>query len=730
MSCSKDNNNIDVRLAFNKSFNNLYNYAKLRNNHNSNLYEPSSDIYGDRILINIDGFTSNISNNIDLENYIGNDDIIENKDNIFIIDDTTKSIYENCVITSGIPWYSTNNKFNKCEVPNNIHLDDNNVLKMSDDKKTINYNFKSDKKNAGFCSHYVNTTKAYCENTWYDWLVIPNYYLGNTYYKDIGKYTEKDVYKCYKPCEGDYIPFRNNKNEMKCIPKKLYSGGLLMNKYKYSALGLINLIGNITTINNDYNTKNNNLTYINYYLIFYYKHNINIDNDIYQPNQIFTEIISNTNKNEVEFNKFKPVINEVELEFIKCIKNEIIDYNNFDNSLNQNYDNLNIFSYKSNDFQEKRNDLFTLNGLENNNILIDPILIHTWILANLYRPYEKTDLTNIADKSSISNTELYDLLLTNNFDNDKTKNINIAIRLKNIFFRAVNVCYNNKTTFSANIINRTKRALQNKDLVNLILDKNFYINTNYDENSNCYNSYKSNNFSTKEKLENFLNNLTLVDDFKEIQYYNDVELSELVYSITPKNDLLKNIIGDFGMKNNTDNEINGENNRFKYLFSIEYLEVSNTCKLNEVYNPITGLCNPRPPVIEDIKEEENIDSINDDFKLPQMKFFLSLFIQAVFVIIVGYVIYLFYNIFGETILASINWIYETIENLLNGININKLNREIEASLDDPGTNKITKLKKILDIELKQHQEDYDNIKRKIDIIDDYMTDNNIEKEDL
>lgn len=734
MSCSKDNNNIDVRLAFNKSFNNLYNYAKLRNNPNSNLYQPSSDIYGDTILTNIDGFTSNITNNIDLENYVGNDDIIENKDNIFIIDDTTKSIYENCVITSGIPWYSTNNKFNKCEVPNNIRLDDNNVLKMSDDKKTINYNFKSDKKNASFCSHYVNTTKAYCENTWYDWLVIPNYYLGNTYFKDIGKYTDKDVYKCYKPCEGDYIPFRNNKNEMKCIPKKLYSGGLLMNKYKYSALGLINLIGNITTINNIYNNKKNNLTYINYYLIFYYKHKINIDNDIYQPNQIFTEIISNSSKNDEEFNKFRPVINEVELEFIKCIKNEIIDYIKFDNSLNQNYYNLNIFSYKSTEFQEKTNDLFTLNGLENNNILIDPILIHIWILANLYRPYEKTDLNNIkiANKTSISNTELYDLLLTNNFDNDKTKNINIAIRLKNIFFKAVNVCYNNKTTFSANIINRTKRALQNKELVNLILDKEFYINANYDKNnSNCYNSHKSDYFSNKENLEKFLTDLTLVDNFKEIYYYNDVELSELVYSITPKNELVKNIIGDFGMKNNTDNEINGENNRFKYLFSIEYLEVSNICKLNEVYNPITGLCNPRPPVIEDIKkDEENIDSINDDFKLPQMKFFLTLFIQAVFVIIVGYVIYLFYNIFGETILASINWIYETIENLFNGININKLNGEIEASLDDPGTNKITKLKKILDIELKQHQEDYDNIKRKIDIIDDYMTDNNIEKEEL
>ena len=82
MSCSK--NNIDLRPIFINTFNKLHNYAILTNNPNSNLYEPSNDIYGDRILINQDNFTSNITNNIDLEDINGNEDIIDNKDNIFI----------------------------------------------------------------------------------------------------------------------------------------------------------------------------------------------------------------------------------------------------------------------------------------------------------------------------------------------------------------------------------------------------------------------------------------------------------------------------------------------------------------------------------------------------------------------------------------------------------------------------------------------------------------------
>mgnify|MGYP000612962217 CR=1 FL=1 len=34
------------------------------------------------------------------------------------------------------------------------------------------------------------------------------------------------------------------------------------------------------------------------------------------------------------------------------------------------------------------------------------------------------------------------------------------IALKNIFFKAVNICYNNKSDFSINIINQTKRIFK------------------------------------------------------------------------------------------------------------------------------------------------------------------------------------------------------------------------------------------------------------------------------
>jgi hypothetical protein len=723
MSC-KDN--INLRPAFINSFNNLYNYARLSSNINQELYKPSANVYGDTILDNQKGFISTITNsniNIDLENYSGNEDIIENKDNFFIIDNDNNNVYENCVITSGVPWYSTNNKFNKCEISTKIQLDDNNILKLSPDKKTINYNFKSKDKNSAFCSHSFNVNKAYCENSWYDWLIIPNFYLGNTYQKDIGKYTDNDVYKCYKPCDGDSIPFTNSKNEMMCIPKELYSGGLLMNKSKYCALGLINLIGNLTTIirSNDNITNKNNLTYINYLLIFNYKHNKNIDSKIYKTNNIYNSILK-SNKDANEFNIFRSNIIDIENQFLDTIRKEILElkdnFDEFDNSLNKNYNSLNIFSYKSTDFQELMNDLYTLNGLENNNILIDPILIHIWILANLYRPYEKDDLKEIAKTittTTISNVELYDYLYKIGFTDDKTKNTNISIRLKNIFFRAVNVCYNNRTTFSANIINKTKKALQNKELINFIIDNGFYINP---DNDNIKNKKRFDIFSSKDKLRAFLENLENLDNFTEIYYYNDVELSELVNDITGKNEIVKKIIGDFGMENNTDGQINGENNRFKYLFSIEYLEVSNVCKLNEIYNPVTGLCSKRPPKFEkiEVKEKDNIDSIDEQLKIPQMKYFITLFIQGVFVIIIGYIIYFFYSFFGETFYASINWITETYNNFNEDRQIGNLERHISATSGEYNSDEYKTQKEINKIEEDRLQRHIDHLKQKLDIL--------------
>ena len=740
MSCKDE---IDLRPAFINTFNKLYNYTSFTSNPLSNYLKPVDNFYGDSILINNDNFKNNISSNIDIDNYSGNpDDVIDNKDNIFIIDNN-KNVYENCVVSSGIPWYSTNNKYNKCEIPNNILLDDNNILKFNDDKKTINYNFKSSKKNSAFCTHYSNENKAYCENSWYDWLIIPNYYLGNTYYKDVGKYTENDVYKCYKPCEGDYIPFKTGKNEMKCIPKNLFSGGMLMNKYKYSALGLINLIGNLST-KNELENFSNNYTFINYYLIFFYKHLMNIDNNIYETNDKYDEII---NLNNIDnFNKYKDNIKDIENDFFNCIKKEIIDLDNFDNSTNQDFYKLDNFSYKSQEFHETQNDLITLNGLNNNNILIDPILIHIWILANIYRPLEKEDFeesnvnsiinsdtfNNLSSeiKKILYNTELYYKLYSKNISNgDETKNINIAIRLKNIFFKAVNVCYNNKTSFSANIINKTKKALQNKELIDVICTNNFYIFNDTSNTSNILNKNRRTIFNSKDSLRNFLNNTEELDNFKEIYYYNDVELNEFVYNISNKNPLIKTIIGDFGMKSNENNTIDGENNRFKYLFSIEYLELSNTCKINEIYDPVSGLCNLRPPKenIKNLNEGDNVDDIDDQFQLPQMKYFITLFFQVIFIIIIGYIFYLFYNIFGEVFIASINWIYETISDLRISQKLNALDKKIDATQGDLYNSNMDNIKKKVEIELNQAKLDYERIKSKLDTYHNYVNNHRLDK---
>lgn len=725
MSC-KDN--IDLRPAFINSFQHLYNYGSIRQIPNSNLLQPSSETYGDTILINSIAFSSNFSPNIDIDNFIGSSsDIIQNKDNFFIINNSNNNIYENCVITSGVPWFSTNNNFNKCEISTNIQLDDKNILSFSDDKKNINYNFKSRNNNTAFCSHYMNEQKAYCENSWHDWLIVPNYYLGNTYYKDIGKYNVNDVYKCYQPCDGDFIPFTTSKKEMKCIPKNLYSGGILMNKYKYSAFGLINLIGNIAMNNNLKDNKETNLILINYYLIFYFKHKKNIDSNIYKTSDIY-EDINKIISDDSSFNKYKPYINKIQGELIDAIKKNILDTGNFDNSLNQNYNSLNVFSYNSTEFHETTNDLISISGLDYNNILIDPILIHIWILANLFRPYDENDITNnINTDSDISYTELYDLLNDGNkFDGDAGKNINMSIRLKNIFFKAINVCYNGKTSFSANIISKTKKALQNNDLINLIYDKELYIIPQAIRGTISYknsNQKKFGIFQSKETLKTFLQNFENLDTFTEIKYYNEIDLNEFIASKSSKNATVKKIIGDISAGSD-------DNTKYKYLFSVEYLEASNKCKINEVYNAITGMCDKRAPKMGvNIKKDENIDDIEDEFKFPQLRYLFTLFIQGLFVIIIIYLFYTFYNMFAETLLSIINWIIVYFTDNINGRKIDSIQKGIDnIDSNDPDNYKyiIDQKIKIANIEAENEKLKQDNLQRNIDILKAYAYDNKLE----
>jgi hypothetical protein len=156
------------------------------------------------------------------------------------------------------------------------------------------------------------------------------------------------------------------------------------------------------------------------------------------------------------------------------------------------------------------------------------------------------------------------------------------------------------------------------------------------------------------------------------------------------------------------------------------LEPSNVCKLNEDYNPITGTCTKKAPKFEKIevkKEEDNVDSIDEQLKIPQMKYFITLFIQAVFIIIVGYIIYLFYNIFGETFFASLNWLTETAYNINDTRKINSLYNHIDASPDEEYTT-LRKINKIKEDKLQRHIE---HLKQKINELTYYEGEEKITK---
>ena len=233
MSCTDNTKNTDIKIATYNSLDNLFKYTnseELKPNTPDNPFTPSKSQY--TIL-------ANINTNLDT---IDSDNL--DKNNLFIRDNKTSNIYQNCAIQTNNPWYTTSSDYKKCEIISDIELDSK--LKLNPDKTIINLDLKSKNKlKTAYCPYLSNINKAYCENRWYDWIITTNYYLGNTYYKDNSKFGDNDVYKCYKPCDANYIPYKTEKGILKCIPKKFYANGIFANKLKFSPIGLINLIGNV-----------------------------------------------------------------------------------------------------------------------------------------------------------------------------------------------------------------------------------------------------------------------------------------------------------------------------------------------------------------------------------------------------------------------------------------------------------------------------------------------------
>ena len=701
MSCSDLSNNVEIKTATNNILNNIYQYT------NSDIYKPVlGNIFNDDFKAKYDSY--NINTNLD------NIDEADGKENLATIED--ENVYINCVYQSSIPWYTTSEDKKKCEVISDISLPEDRLIL---DKKTLIVTpiFKSSKNDKpAFCSYKENVNKAYCENKWYDWIIIPNYYLGNTYYKDNSHYGENDVYKCYAPCNGDFMPYTKSNGELKCIPKKYFNSGIFSNKYIFSSFGLINLIGNIALSNNEKSVKQTNLLYILHRLIVEYNIENNYDKDLYDLYDSNAEDVLNKEiRNIDKFDKYNNIYNEFK---------DIIDKNilsKFSTSTNQDYSNTNEFTYKHRKFNEDETDMYSFNGLDVSNILIDPILIHTWMLANLFKPLDEGIINNAKIQLKITTDEnkkkaldslLYEKLFLIFNDSDK------AIRLKNIFFKAVNICYNGKTNFSINIIEKTILAFTNDNLKKIIYDNIFYnFNENIfvldylitanssssDSSTIIYPFYTATIENTKLPIyKNYIDKILLQDTinkFKEYPLYKDVEIS------TFKDKLTSNAIIPIPAANDS-------LWIYKYFYSMERLEKP-TCEIGYEWNETYKVCDLKKKEVKDVENKTE----EDDFEIPELKDIFTLFVQMILFIIVLYIIYIFYDIFSEVIFSFFNAIYIGISYMYMKFSISIIKGETEYDTEE----------KKLTYEKKYIENKYKNIVNNQLKIDDYIETHNTSK---
>jgi hypothetical protein len=665
MSC-EDNSLIEAaKNASRYALQELYFHMARDNYINYKTFNPDVDnIFGDELKSNTNLNGGNFEFSFENASNINNE-----SNHLFIYnneDSNNEFIYPNCAAISGSVWFSSKPETNSCIVnPNNIILPD--TLVYHKDTQTITTNFVSKDPSSVYAVDEYREKKAYCENAWYDWLITPNYYLGNGYFKDIGKYTSDDIYKCYKPCDGDSMPYTKNDGSFNCISKKYYENGIFKNKYMFSPIDLINIIGNFAMKKTD-GLKNL------HEIILKYKISNNVDTTMFNVQiDLKTKLLSNEDYSNI-YDQIK-----------KNINNNILK--NFSNTSNY-YPDSKEFTYLNPIFKETEPELYTLKGLDANNLLIPPILLHTWILANCFVPvqfdnpdfnYKELFSTTTLEGTYTSN--LNKLLFTNiytNLDepNDNIK-INKAIRLKNIFFKAINICYDNSTAFSRNIIEKTRSCFTNKDLLE---SDNDLIKINYK---------KYYLFDKFDKLftDGYLNNYKppiFINDFKD--YYSKVSSNISEGAKIPDTSL------------EPINNIYKLDNRSYYFYTKELLESDN--------QPL----NTPSIQIETPKEDKTID---DEINIPNFNNLLLLFLRILIVVVILYIIYIFYDIFGEAISYVINLITINIKEIYTDVVSVGVNNNSSAYL----ANKLE-----LDIAKKE------NVLKKVEKIQKYLDNINDEKD--
>jgi len=673
-------------------------------------------------------------------NFIYEYNLNNKKDLCFPIkpDDPNNSAYAiNCVIATQNPLYSYDKEKRRCTIP---------YLKFSDNKLAYNTTkdyiyIKDDKKGEIKYNYVYKPVKAFCENKWYDWIIVPNYHFGNQYYKDSGEYSVNDVKKCYKPCPKNKIPYLDINNNQKCVNKKVAENGIYYNKLDYSPISLINLLGNnqenlsllyiyINLYENDNFLKKNSTTYefIPESLI---KNNCSIN---FKSGKISSEEAKCAKKSYNDFSEVKIAFNE----FNKIIFENIIDINNFESIINY-IDNDDIITYKNKNFNEDDPNLITLRGLISNNMITDAILIHSFILSYKindfmeneiikFSNYYKSDSTdidsniNILKKNKYNVNEILNSILIkndryNNDINDELRN-KYKERLANILYKSINLCYDNQSQFSKNILLKTKEAfdkLKNNTESNSEFKKNLYklkkINEkSYNEDENTIYSIADDtvtgfNTATTINEENTFLQLMLntINDGIKIKLYPDKsnvnDITEIIDKIVypadfteqSKKDKIKNYVISYPFYKLETLEDNTRC-KYDYIYNIDRKQciecntycttipngtciTDERCKLycSSVCNPINNedeiigstACGDIKRINEKDLERKSISKTRlDETPLGEDEYnFFNQFngsiksvLGIIFILIIIYIFYIFNQVFGEAILTFLNFI--------------------------------------------------------------------------
>jgi len=575
--------------------------------------------------------------------------------------------YLNCVLETGNPLFTYKDGY--CMIPSEFNLPPELKKIEEKDEIFIKLNMKELEDEEGNFKYEKIQNNKYCEDRWFDWIVIPNYHLGNRILKDSGSFSKEDVKICYNNCKAGELPYVNTTGSNLCIPKEYAYEGKYENKLDYSPIALINLIGNnkdslFMLFNNLYKYKLNKK--LN-------KYDINIDTNLNldkSDNYIINEV----------FDEIKKVLNTI-------VNDNILDIPDF--SLEYRY-----LTYKHQNFKE--NDLITILGMDKNEILSnDIILIHTVYIAYRYKEFldniqnnetffdDKDDKSNIILNITKHNKNRYNIfdvlndLDINHTNSDKTKEK--RHRLANILYKAINICYDNKTDFSKNLIDRTKKAIDNYTTkIKGEIEKEFkYVALYYD-------FFKEQ--SNRDKIINGFN----------IEYYKFDELNKINEKIDKKIDQYKDIITIFNFKDNyirnfifyteEQNEIIKNNKCISGEFlennicvkcrnecnDIEKCKNNSNCKIycdidckNFSSKDEKTKCGGREteenkkPLIE--KTNEIMTPVEEETNIPDFIYIFKTAVKIFFILIVIYVGYLFYTIFNESILTFLNSIYGFFE---------------------------------------------------------------------